>query len=194
MKKPHDLRYERAERSIKDAFWRLASASSIEEMAVKQILAEAEVSRSTFYNHYSDKYALLDDVENDLIEEFLELSQSAPADLAVKHDAPYVRSHCESLVQFVTDNAVKFSALLGEKGDPNFLGKLIVADQDLWTNRGLNGRTAIPREYAVSGIAGMVASLIAEWSKSGYAMPADSFKQVMETMLTAIVSSESLYK
>ncbi|GEM_PF-1627068 len=193
MGKQDDLRYVKAEEALKEAFWQLMAEEGFDAIAVKQILARAGVSRSTFYNHYPDKYALLDAVEDDLVQDFLDLAGHAPKDLPDRHDAGYVRSHCGELIRFVVGNADRFAALLGEDGDPRFLDKLVTADRKVWEEHGLTQHAAIPQQFAASGVAGMVASLIAEWAKSGYALPADDFEKIMQSMLVALVSNEALY-
>ena len=38
-----------------------------EHISITELCRQAEISRITFYSHYSDKYALLDDIFNDML-------------------------------------------------------------------------------------------------------------------------------
>ncbi|MGX4644576.1 TetR/AcrR family transcriptional regulator [Holzapfeliella sp. JNUCC 80] len=57
-----DLRSYKTEKAIKVSFFKLLSTQSFENISVVNIVKLAEVGRPTFYNHYIDKYDLLDDI------------------------------------------------------------------------------------------------------------------------------------
>ncbi len=52
---------------IKDAFSALMENNSINKITVKEICENADVNRSTFYAHYSDQYALFEEIQDDII-------------------------------------------------------------------------------------------------------------------------------
>lgn len=54
----------------KNALLQLLETESFAYISVKDIVETAEFNRTTFYNHYVDKFALLDDVTQDLLDEF----------------------------------------------------------------------------------------------------------------------------
>ncbi len=53
-----DLRIVKTRRAIEDALIRLLGCKSFEKITVGDILSEALINRTTFYRHYTDKYAL----------------------------------------------------------------------------------------------------------------------------------------
>ena len=52
-----DLRVEKTEKAIKNAFIELRSQKPLEKITVKELCAEARINKSTFYSHYQDIYA-----------------------------------------------------------------------------------------------------------------------------------------
>ena len=52
---------------IKDALIDLMDKKTINKITVKEICQYADINRSTFYLHYTDQYALLEEIENDTI-------------------------------------------------------------------------------------------------------------------------------
>lgn len=62
-----DKRIIKTKRSLKAAMIRMLEKESFESISITELCREADVSRITFYSHYSDKYALLDDIFNDLL-------------------------------------------------------------------------------------------------------------------------------
>ena len=57
----------RTKHLFKDALMRLLETESFACITVKDIVETAEYNRTTFYNHYFDKFDLLDDITQDLL-------------------------------------------------------------------------------------------------------------------------------
>lgn len=66
-----DKREIKTKRSIKNAFLKLRSKKSIEQITVKELAEEAEISKATFYLHYRDIYDLSDTLGTEVIENIL---------------------------------------------------------------------------------------------------------------------------
>lgn len=62
-----DKRILKTKRSLKQAMTEMLDKEDFEHISITELCRRAEVSRITFYSHYSDKYALLDDIFNDLL-------------------------------------------------------------------------------------------------------------------------------
>lgn len=63
-----DRRITKTKRSLKEAMVNMLSKEDFEHISITELCREAEVSRITFYSHYNDKYALLDDIFNDMLQ------------------------------------------------------------------------------------------------------------------------------
>ena len=53
-----DIRIEKTERAIKQAFMELRAEKPLEKIRVKELCDRACINKSTFYAHYQDIYAL----------------------------------------------------------------------------------------------------------------------------------------
>ena len=62
-----DRRIMKTKRSLKSAMIAMLAAEDFEHISVTELCRAAEISRITFYSHYNDKYALLDDIFNDML-------------------------------------------------------------------------------------------------------------------------------
>lgn len=62
----------RTKHLFKDALIRLLETESFACISVKDIVETAEYNRTTFYNHYYDKFDLLDDLTQELLDGFAE--------------------------------------------------------------------------------------------------------------------------
>ena len=61
-----DKRIVKTKRSLKAAMTEMLAREDFEHISITALCRKADVSRITFYSHYSDKYALLDDIFNDM--------------------------------------------------------------------------------------------------------------------------------
>ena len=62
-----DLRTEKTEKEIRNAFMELRAQKPLEKITVKELCALACINKSTFYAHYSDIYALSETLEQETV-------------------------------------------------------------------------------------------------------------------------------
>ena len=63
-----DIRIEKTERAIKQAFMELRAQKPLEKIRVKELCDLACINKSTFYAHYQDIYALATLLEDEMVE------------------------------------------------------------------------------------------------------------------------------
>ena len=62
-----DKRILKTKKILKQTFMDMLSKKSFEKITVKSICENADISRITFYSHYDDKYDLVSDISEDLL-------------------------------------------------------------------------------------------------------------------------------
>ncbi|WP_315071054.1 TetR/AcrR family transcriptional regulator [uncultured Clostridium sp.] len=93
--KKNDLRVIRTRKLIEDAFLSLSKEKDFEAITVKDIADKAAVNRTTFYTHFVDKYALLDNLFS---ETFTNLLSER-----IKSDATLTEETLKELIFIVCD-------------------------------------------------------------------------------------------
>ncbi|WMT38879.1 helix-turn-helix domain-containing protein [Paenibacillus sp. D2_2] len=68
MESSRDKRVMRTKAVIREALTQLIEEKGFEALTVKDITTRAEINRGTFYLHYRDKYDLLEQSEQELIQ------------------------------------------------------------------------------------------------------------------------------
>ncbi len=53
---------------LKESLLELMAKKPISKITIKEICDSADLNRTTFYSHYADQFALLEEIENDAIE------------------------------------------------------------------------------------------------------------------------------
>lgn len=66
--KGESRRVKMTKRLLRDALVELLDKGTISKITVKEVCAAADVNRSTFYAYYTDLFALMEEVEDDIIQ------------------------------------------------------------------------------------------------------------------------------
>lgn len=111
-----DIRTEKTEHAIRNAFWELRSQKSLEKITVKELCAQAYINKSTFYSHYPDIYALSSKLEEETIASILE-SILPDHDYTLKNAEIFTRNLCMAFFAHTSLIQVLFSG-----GESNNLG------------------------------------------------------------------------
>lgn len=70
-----DRRVQKTRQSIRAAFIALLKEKRFGDITVQDIADRALISRSTFYDHYTDKYLLLEQLYQETVERFLQMAE-----------------------------------------------------------------------------------------------------------------------
>lgn len=62
-----DLRTEKTENAIKNAFIQLRAKKALEKITIKELCESARIHKSTFYSHYQDIYELSETMETEVV-------------------------------------------------------------------------------------------------------------------------------
>lgn len=62
-----DLRFEKTEKAIQDAFLQLLMANELTKISVKEICQNAQISRNAFYQHYETKEHLYQAIQTEIL-------------------------------------------------------------------------------------------------------------------------------
>ncbi|KRN97314.1 hypothetical protein IV55_GL000242 [Furfurilactobacillus siliginis] len=151
-----DRRAMRTKRNITDAFTQLLAEKDFDKITVAEIAERADINRRTFYLHYEDIYALLDELENTLVTEFkAELEQKQPTSL---------HAFLSDLVDFQWRSRQLVTALLANSAS-QFLAKImqIAIDDDFAHSE---YTTAIERQYCWNYIEHGLRGVLLDWLKT----------------------------
>lgn len=96
--KKEDLRIKKTKQAIRSAFNDMICEMDYNEITVKELAARAQINRKTFYLHYESIDALMEELEREIIDAYLNL------------DVSYANfSDIKSLIRFYFEHASKLS-------------------------------------------------------------------------------------
>lgn len=162
---PMDLRVRRTRKLLWEALLAEMSERAFEDITVTDICERAMVHRTTFYKHYEDKYALLEQGMRQMYDELVKEAQHAPPSaFSLENPPPYfirLFEHVAERQQFYRlmlcgEGVVRFQLMVkdyvAEVVESRAAG-MIAAHQPAWA----------PLAMHVQFFSGAVLSLLAWW-------------------------------
>lgn len=112
-----DRRIIKSQKLIQSTFLSMLVKDGFDEITVKKITEQADISRKTFYLHYLDKYDLLDTIVNKQLEELKELCEQ-------KKEKGFIEG---TIIWFdyFEQNKAFFSALFASESTVSFRKRLL---------------------------------------------------------------------
>ena len=112
---PRDSRKRYTKQCLYRAFLELLAEKPVSDITVIELCDEAGVSRKTFYKYYSDQFALLAGMQDDLFADYRDNIAAQEADIYTI--APV-------LIRFVDKNRVLMRAIFANRSDGNAIDRI----------------------------------------------------------------------
>jgi AcrR family transcriptional regulator len=159
-----DLRVRRTHKLLWEALMAELSERAFEEITVTEICERAMVHRTTFYKHYEDKYALLEQGMRQMYEALLAEGHAPPSTFSVDDPPPYFIR----LFEHVAHHQHFYKLMLCGEGIGRFqkLVKEYIVEMALAKAQEFapaNQHFAFPLAMQMHGFAGAVLGLLTWW-------------------------------
>lgn len=179
LKAPNDRRAIRTKKMIRNALSALIQEKGYNNISITDITTRADINRGTFYLHYTDKYDLLEQVENEVIRELQDNIDDANNIDKVSLDFVSTMDSADKpmpfmikIFEYIKENSLFMMAILGPKGDPKFHIKVKELIEASLFERKLiktfkKENMLIPQEYFISYVLSAHLGVIQQWLESG---------------------------
>lgn len=149
---------------LKNSLIKLMHTKSINTITIKEICEKAEINCSTFYLYYTDQYALLSEIEGELLSQ----ARSHLQKIASRYDS---MEYLQALLSYIEENADIFRTLLCRQESLPFQTVLVeVSFQNLKQNLSLNCSEQV-ESYVYSYLIMGYLSMIKKWIEADFDMP-----------------------
>ena len=182
----NSARFLKTDDAIREAFWTLLREKGFFQLRATDIIKTAGVNRSTFYEHYLDKYDLAERLEDELLNEFAMITEGAFPSLleggAAGGDGG--AEFCRRMVSWLSVNGEKFVLLMKSDGSPSFNKKLKQRVQTFWNSRHITTYDPMRDRYVRAAVLGFVTGLLNEWVDAGMEHSPEQFNEIfMEALV-----------
>jgi AcrR family transcriptional regulator len=144
-----------------------------EKISVAKIVAAANINRGTFYLHFDDKYAIVEQLEADIISG----TDAIMHRFAGGHTEILTHDGILVLLSFFKDNAGAISGLLESGADLRLEAKL----KNIFTQHLRFNSAGLPDVYAKEMIVSHFMSIILLWMKRGCTEPKEKIAALLHT-------------
>jgi len=152
-----DKRFRDTEEKIIKSFWSLMFEKDINTITVTEITKQAAISRSDFYNHYLDKYELLQKQANQYIEEIKIRYRRRFAEMDI-------REFLSELTDYIIEEKEKLNILivLPKETHVNFVEQceFLLRETFILNNRKQKLKNHVPIEYTAKLFASIAMTYI----------------------------------
>ncbi|MFC4808111.1 TetR/AcrR family transcriptional regulator [Paenibacillus sp. GCM10023250] len=167
-----DRRIHKTRQHISTAFLSLCEKKQFDTIVVKDITEAADVSRSTFYAHFKDKYDLLDQIVNLKLTELLnryETNKNAVLRYVPHQEAP--DPYFTLLFEHLTEHAAAYRVLLLRLPESGFEAKLSktvlnTVAMRIDSNR-MDQKQPIPLDILLESMTLWITGTAVSWLKQG---------------------------
>ncbi|OSB11739.1 TetR/AcrR family transcriptional regulator [Paraclostridium bifermentans] len=159
---------------IKESLTLLMKEKSFDKITIKDITDKANINRATFYLHYMDKYDLLEQSQNDILNEIREVLADAfkifnPQSLPIQ-DANTIIPFISCVYECIGKNSDFVKVILGGNGDLNFQLKFKSLIEELIKKISViktPDAFCIPLKYLIETATSMHIGIISRWLEDG---------------------------
>ena len=169
-----DRRVKRTQRLLAEALISLTLEKGYDAVSIRDITERADVAYATFFRHYEDKEALLDEVVDVILDDMSRLLQPAPEEL--EHQQVVGRQ----IFEYVQAHSELCRVLLGSRGKARLIEMLQTTKQDFPR---LSTTSQIPPEVADYHFMAAGIELIQWWLDHGMPYPPEQMGRIFATLI-----------
>ena len=193
MPRAQDRRVLKTKAQLRAALVSLLEHKPLQEITVKELCERCDINRGTFYLHYPDVRALLDEMVGEVMAQFERMLNSfRPDETLVYHagekfEVKDAGLHLQAIFQFVAQNADICRVLLCGPQETAFVEKVkqLVRERvlDEWTAM-MGGEWQLGYDYMFSFFVAGCIGLLQQWLREGMPMPPQDMSAVVEGVIT----------
>lgn len=162
MSNENDLRVLKTRKIIRDSFIELISKKSFDSITINDIAEKAQINRSTFYLHYTDKYELLNKTVDEAIEKLLMLVAPEAHIQGKNLEFDSFTHNIEAILTVISSDALFYKTMFGANGMLDIRKKVaLILKQKL--EESFHEQTLIPKDLFLELISSLYMGAITWW-------------------------------
>lgn len=115
-----DRRCVRTRKAIKQILMELIAEKNADSVTIKEIAEKADINRKTFYSHYKDVNAVLDDIQNDLVDQLYGVLKGFEISRIFRDPYPFF----QKLTEIINEDFDFYKYLIRSQSASNFWEKI----------------------------------------------------------------------
>ncbi|HEY8364939.1 MAG TPA: TetR/AcrR family transcriptional regulator [Haloplasmataceae bacterium] len=152
----------RSRKLIREAFAELMNEKPIDKITVTDIVNKADINRGTFYAHYADTRAVIEQIENEIIDKMIQVISAFRYKSFIEDPKPILNMIAKS----IEEEEEYYKKLINAHGSEQFIIKLRkILIKYLFTNSDIPDEVKSSKEFEirVNFFAGGMTTLYHSW-------------------------------
>lgn len=182
----------RSKRLIHEAFLAILKEKQLERITVTDIVARADINRSTFYAHYPDVHGLIEEIEDEAVSGSIALLKELENDSFFQNPKLFVRA----LIKPLTENKELYTLMGRSDYALNQLEKLKIAltDQVIHSPHVPNSiRDSSHFEIRIQFFIGGIINVYRQWLQGNLECNLDDICDVIAELIQAASEDLAIY-
>lgn len=182
MKNKNDVRFSKSDQAIRQSFIDLLKVKKFDRISVKMIIDKAAINRSTFYAHFLDKYDLMDQLQEELLDNLI---NNLP-DVNWQSNKPLIeqfQDRATGIVQNINQNRELFVLMLSNNVGNSFEKTMQDKSRTVFEGIISDEYLTVPREYVVVLLTSAVSSTLITWAKNGFKESPEEFANIISHII-----------
>lgn len=184
MEEKIDRRTRRTRSAIRIAFATLLTKKDISKITIRDIADYADINRATFYLHYSDVYDVLEDLENEVANNFFIILNQYETKQLLVDPYPLLKAIGEQI-----DSRPEFSKFVVESAPKSNYFAKIKAEIRKRLQEAYDTEIASQLYYALSYVSAGTLDVYAEWYESGRPVPLSTMCKWLSQLISGGIST-----
>ncbi len=171
---------EQTKKELKAAFIELYRKNGLSGITIGAVSKKAGYNRCTFYNHYDDVHAILDEIENEL----LAALESKLQNQTVSFSLDGIESVFRNFFAVFEEYGDTIYVLMGKNGDVSFRKRMLKNAKKHFRENFKNQIDEDKVEYILTFLSSTVLALIEHWYETGKKYSTEEFLRLTQSMIT----------
>ena len=174
----NDPRINRTIQHIENSFFSLLETNDIHKISIKKLCDYAQISRSTFYDHYQDMPEFIESLQNKVVDKYIECMNLYNYNT---DDDDFKNALFTAIKENRTLFSLFFSHNLSSKTQKLFSERVKISTIPLWKKESNISETELEiiYDYMMSGSL----TLLSKWYHHEIALDEDSFKKLYSEVI-----------
>ncbi|WP_321383640.1 TetR/AcrR family transcriptional regulator [uncultured Enterococcus sp.] len=182
---------EKTRRHIVDVFMKLLNEFGFEKITVASIAKEAEINRGTFYLHFTDKYAVLEEVQEEIYRNFEEIVTKYIGVSLIEKQLDesatleeLFRVACLQLMKFLYEQKEVAQIFLGVNGDSQFIERLEKVYTDVVKGK-IKKKISVLEDFQLEFVFAGAIAIVKKWIREGAMQPPEEMARLLAECMTS---------
>ncbi|KNZ43465.1 TetR/AcrR family transcriptional regulator [Acetobacterium bakii] len=188
IRKNIDRRVRKTKQQLQTGLAQLLLQKNIDKITVSELSDLVDINRGTFYLHYKDAFDMLDQIENEIFEDFCAILNRYASNVIECNTRLFIID----MFHFIAKNEEMMHFIVSEPGDRAFLTRLKTAFKEKFLKHWMeknHTESSIEVEYIYSYLLSGCMGLMIQWLKTGMKEPPEQIAKLTEIIILKGLSS-----